>query len=357
MNQFDSLTADQLRDGTGEWLTDEQLRALSTYPLESIEQVYPHYVRAVEEPDQTFDPREDHPIFFGCYDWHSAVHSHWSLVRQLRLFPDHPEEAAIRDSFAERITPENVEGECEYFEENPTFEMPYGWSWLLRLIAELHAWEDPQGTRWREILSPLEDQIRELVETEFLTRDRPFRVGTHTNSAFGLRGIQSYARAIGDSEFASTVSEHATLLYAADEGYSLAYEPLGWDFLSPGLTEAALMGQVYAGEEFTRWFDRFLPGLTEDGSVALSPISVDPDTEDGLELHFVGLNLSRAWCLFDLAEAVGDETCTATHLLREAGLAHAKAGIEHAFTDAYAGAHWLSSFVLALLTRRAEPEW
>ena len=32
-------------------------------------------------------PRPDivqiHPAFFGCYDWHSAVHSHWLLARLL----------------------------------------------------------------------------------------------------------------------------------------------------------------------------------------------------------------------------------------------------------------------------------
>ena len=26
-----------------------------------------------------------HPAFFGCYDWHSAVHSHWLLARLLAI--------------------------------------------------------------------------------------------------------------------------------------------------------------------------------------------------------------------------------------------------------------------------------
>src|SRR5690606_14009025 len=29
-------------------------------------------------------PRQVHPAFYGCYDWHSAVHGHWLLIRLLR---------------------------------------------------------------------------------------------------------------------------------------------------------------------------------------------------------------------------------------------------------------------------------
>ena len=33
-------------------------------------------------------PRELTPAFYGCYDWHSAVHGHWLLARLSRLFPE-----------------------------------------------------------------------------------------------------------------------------------------------------------------------------------------------------------------------------------------------------------------------------
>ena len=41
-------------------------------------------------------PREIYPAFYGCYDWHSAVHGHWMLVRLLRRHPGLPIEAEIR---------------------------------------------------------------------------------------------------------------------------------------------------------------------------------------------------------------------------------------------------------------------
>src|SRR6476646_2157958 len=32
-------------------------------------------------------PKALHPAFYGCYDWHSAVHGHWMLAHILRHFP------------------------------------------------------------------------------------------------------------------------------------------------------------------------------------------------------------------------------------------------------------------------------
>ena len=28
------------------------------------------------------------PLFYGCWDWHSAVHSHWAMVKILKDFPE-----------------------------------------------------------------------------------------------------------------------------------------------------------------------------------------------------------------------------------------------------------------------------
>src|SRR5262245_35905112 len=41
-------------------------------------------------------PRELTPAFYGCYDWHSAVHGHWLLARLTRQFPDAPFAAKAR---------------------------------------------------------------------------------------------------------------------------------------------------------------------------------------------------------------------------------------------------------------------
>ncbi len=189
-------------------------------------------------------------MFYGCYDWHSAVHSHWCLVRLFRLFDDHPDEARIRDSIGERLTAANVERERERFEENSTFEKPYGWAWLLRLAAELRLWDDPVADEWRTTLRPLESRIVDLVESEFLTDERPFRVGTHENTAFALAGVLDYARVVGDGDLTAAVGERARAFYLDDSDYPVEYEPLGWDFLSSALSEADLLRRVLDRGEF-----------------------------------------------------------------------------------------------------------
>ena len=335
--------------GHADWIGPDLATALVEHPLDCVDTEYPHYTHAVESPDDTVTPSEDHPVFYGCFDWHSAVHSHWSLVRVLRLFDDHPDRSAIVESFDERLTSENVEAEVAYFEENPGFENPYGWGWLLRLAAELALWEDPLAAEYRETLRPLEDRIATLVREEFLTQERPFRVGTHGNTAFSLTAVVDYARVVDDEQLESRAVETSHTFYADDGDAPVAYEPLGWDFVSPSMTQADLMWRVFDEEEFERWYDAFLPDLAGEGEeTVLEPVDVS-DGEDGVALHLVGLNLSRAWCLAGLADALGDHPDAST--LRASAHRHAESGVGNAFTDDYAGAHWLSSFVLYLLTR------
>ena len=353
MNILESVDIETVLSGRVERIDTDVAGLLSRYPLESIETEYPHHVGSIEDPDAVPRPSEQHPMFYGCFDWHSAVHSHWCLVRQLRLFDDHPEAGRIRELLERRFTAEHVAGEVEYFERNPSFEKPYGWGWFLRLAAELHLWTDGSADRWRETLRPLENRIVALVEDEFLPQDRPFRVGTHHNTAFALQCVLDYARTVGDDSLDAAATATARRFYEDDEDYPVEYEPLGWDFLSPALTEANLLRRVLDRESFVEWFEAFLPAATTPPSDSiLEPVDADPSPDDGVELHLVGLNLSKAWCLADLASALEGRNERYAEAFERSARRHAESGLEHAFTDDYAGAHWLSSFVLYLLTRR-----
>ena len=95
-------------------------------------------------------PRELTPAFYGCYDWHSAVHGHWLLARLARLYPDAPFAPRARAALAESLTPEHIAGEVRYLQGKgrAPFERPYGLAWLLQLDAELIEWKDPQAQAW-----------------------------------------------------------------------------------------------------------------------------------------------------------------------------------------------------------------
>lgn len=353
MNSIANVETERILSGKSDWIGPDIATTLSQHPLSSIETEFPHFVRSVESPKGPERPRKRHPVFYGCYDWHSSVHSHWALIRQLRLFDDHPAAAEIAASIDARFSAENIAQEVEYLEENESFEKPYGWAWLLRLAAELHLWESNRATDWRSVIEPLEQKIVSLVESEFLSQDRPFRVGTHQNSAFALHCILDYTRTISNDSLETAVVTTATEFFAEDQNYPVEYEPLGWDFLSPSLTEADLMRRVYEQAEFIDWVERFLPDPTATPEqTILEPIDVETDPDEEIALHFVGLNVSKAWSLAGIAGALGDHRYAP--ILERSAKSHAERGVTQAFTDTYAGSHWLSSFVLYLLTRNED---
>lgn len=137
------------------------------------------------------------------------MHNHWCLVRQLRLFDDHPEQSTTVSTLDGRCTRERVEQEAAYFEGHESFEKPYGWAWFLQCVSELHLWESDRAATWRACFEPLEREIVERFERDVLTRDRPFRVGTHDNSAFALSIALDYARVVGDDAFEAAIVETA----------------------------------------------------------------------------------------------------------------------------------------------------
>jgi len=296
-------------------------------------------------------PRRLHPAFYGCFDWHSAVHGHWMLVRLLRRFPGLPESGRIRAALEGHLTEAALRAEAAYFREEgrKSFERTYGWAWLLQLTAELHDWDDADGRRWRERIRPLETTIVDRY-LDFLPRQTyPIRTGVHPNTAFGLALALDYARKAGHPQLEALLLERARTYFLADRDCPGSWEPGGEDFFSPCLMEADLMRRVLAPGEFVPWFSAFLPRLAEgEPAGLLSPATVT-DRSDGKLVHLDGLNLSRAWCMRHLADALPANHPGRPVLLKSARL-HAKSALAHVTSGDYAGEHWLASFAVYLLT-------
>lgn len=112
--------------------------------LANLQREYPNgLLHQLKSDADVQPPHVLHPIFYGCYDWHSAVHSYWQVARALRLFPDAAFAPAATELFNHAFTTENVAGEMAYLQERPGFELPYGMAWLLQLLAELHEMNTP----------------------------------------------------------------------------------------------------------------------------------------------------------------------------------------------------------------------
>ncbi|HET6592458.1 MAG TPA: DUF2891 family protein, partial [Xanthomonadales bacterium] len=139
--------------------------------------------------------------------------------------------------------------------------------------------------------------------------------------------------------------------HAEDRNCPIAYEPSGEDFLSPCLMEADLMRRLLPREEFSRWLTGFLPGIPRDGSGDWLETGIVNDPSDGKLVHLDGVNLSRAWNLRNIAQALPDSDTRIPALLAAADI-HALAGIASVSAAHYEGSHWLASFATYLVTRR-----
>src|SRR2546427_5886623 len=207
--------------------------------------------------DEELRERTLHPAFYGSYDWHSAVHMHWLLMRVLRLYPVSRIAPAIADALDKHLTPEAVEKELEYFRgpAGRTFERPYGWAWLLALQAEALA----AKSRWSRALAPLATELAQRFADYVRMSPYPVRAGAHGNTAFACALALDYARAAADAALEFESRKAARRWYGSDRDAPLAYEPSLDDFLSPSLMEAVLMGQILEAGGIHCLFQRLPP--------------------------------------------------------------------------------------------------
>lgn len=299
---------------------------LAELVLAAVHRPYPYKIAHVLHDDgDALPPRRLTPMFYGSFDWHSAVHGHWSLARLLRAFPAAPWASAVEAALARSFTREQAAGELAYLERHPGFEMPYGVAWLLALWAELDAFP-----AWQQVIAPLAQLARDRFAAWIARLPVPIRSGEHTQSAFAMGLAFDAGRRTGDEPLAAAIAQRARDFYAADASAPVAYEPSAYDFLSPSLAEADLMRRALPAAEFAAWLARFLPAFP------FTPVAC-ADRADGKLAHAGGLNLSRAWMLRKLGQ-------------RALAEAHAAEGLADVTGEHYAGAHWLGTFALYWLT-------
>ena len=324
--------------------------------LDCVQQEFPNKIsRTTDTAEEIGSPQELFPVFYGCFDWHSAVHGHWLLVRQLRVGP---QEAAWRDEAIAKlntnITPENVAGELANFRRSArgSWERPYGWAWVLQLTAELREYDDPNAKRWLAALEPLEADIVQATKDWLPKLAYPIRLGTHNQTSFAFTLMLDWADVSGDEAFADLIRSSAMTFHQNDDNCPLAYEPSGEDFLSPCLMTADLMRRVISGQEgFADWLSLNMPGIPTDGTTDWLPPAIVKDASDGKLVHLDGVNSSRAWNLYNIARALPESDPRRASLVATANI-HKDAGVAAVSDEHYSGSHWLASFATYLMTDR-----
>jgi hypothetical protein len=326
--------------------------------LACVHKEYPNKIAHVLSSDaDARPPRELTPAFYGCYDWHSAVHGHWLLARLARTFPEAAFAPRARAALARSLTPANITAEVAYLNGpgRVSFERPYGLAWLLQLAAELREWtEDPQAREWSAALAPLESLAASRIREWAPKLSHPIRVGEHSQTAFAFGLILDWARQAEDAAMTRLLEERARAFHGEDRHGPLAYEPSGHDFLSPCLAEADLMRRLLPPARFATWLRDFLPGIPTDGASSWLEPAVVTDASDPKLAHLDGLNLSRAWMLEGIVAGLpaGDGRLPT---LQASAKRHREAGLQAVTGAHYEGGHWLGSFAVYLATGRGLP--
>lgn len=295
--------------------------------------------------DHPITPKGLFPAFYGCYDWHSAVHSHWQIVKALSQFPNAPYKQAVIDALNCSLTPENIAVEMEWINKRKGFEMPYGMAWLLILCDELKRWDLPEAEKWLDALRPMEAHAFERFENYCQKMPMPNRGGLHNQTAFSLSLLWDVAMHQEKDELQALISKTACRFYGSDTLVNLQYEPSAADFLSPSLAEADLMGRILDPREFEIWLTLFEP----NGFAALAPVEV-VDPSNGQLAHWAGLNFSRSWMLDSLSKKLPSNH-RFVETLCENGRRHLEAALPLATHPAYMISHWVPTFAVYALTR------
>lgn len=310
-----------------------------------------------EQAFAPIDSFETKRAFYGCYDWHSAVNSAWTLVKLLKMYPTMATAPAIRDQLNRHFGASNIVGEVEFFNTAGAFELPYGYAWFLRLQGELESWDDPDGRRWATNLRPLATQFTARMVTYLDGLNQPVRVGIHPNTAMAMDNSLFYA-----SHFApqldSAIRRNAARLFAKDVHCNTAAEPGASDFQSPCLYEAVIMGELMPRAEYLAWLERFLPPVqstafrSETKTLGLE-FAESAHASVASTSHLVGLSLVRAMLLARLAELLPSDDARVP-VLRQVAVIQAQMGLPQIGAVGYDGSHyyatWVTTYFLAMPT-------
>mgnify|MGYP001581568994 CR=1 FL=1 len=291
--------------------------------------------------------------FHGCYDWHSAVHGHWALLRIARAGRGTRAAALAADR---SLSPQSVAKEASMLRENPAFEMPYGRAWFLLLASEHGRWAKETGASDPERLRPL---ARETAAS-MLGYYEKFPPTPHSreylNASWALARLHDWFVFDGNEAGKEAVKRHLEKGFLGkggpgfgdDRSIAEFFSPFGvWSYFitTAGTTEQvnALIAQRDFPETELAPVERLIPFPHRLAAVP-KPTA-----------HHFGMNWSRAWALKALGRKASDPALR-ERFTRAYG-EHMKRGLaDHAVHGADYGAygHWVPQFAVYALTDRDE---
>lgn len=282
-----------------------------------------HYAAALTEPIAVCVQRHDtqNPAFHGCIDWHSSVHGTWALVAYSWATGD----TRYKSLVDAELDPAALAAERSHLVADPTFEMPYGRAWFLRLAIDYHR---AYGS---DLLRPMADDVAASLVAHYTQTPPDPRSVAYQNASWALINLYDYGIATGDTKLTDFVLTEVKAHYldAAPCPVGELEESRG-EFMAVCTNWAWLVGLALPADKFQPWLDGFLPG-----DPPLAPITQKSTA------HLHGLNFSRAWGLWRLYRMSGEQR------FLKAYLAHFQETYTHPEDwkgDYGTVAHWVAQF-------------
>jgi hypothetical protein len=264
----------------------------------------------------------EHPLFHGCWDWHSAVHGHWALLENaIRL-----EEAEDIEWVVQRLESESMNLEFAFLTDHPLFEMPYGRAWLLRLILSY------RSITGKTLLDGKTQGVAKHLREWLGNTSLDPGTTEYLNPTWALIQLGAWSNALKDTETQAWVRERTQACFE-------------------GQTTSLHTDREGRGEFFSCWANQALLILNTLGEDALAKW-VRNQTFHPLDLqvvkkattaHHLAINASRAWGFQAVYQATRDDRwkhAYETHLTASFAL-H-----EQWKSDRRAYAHWVPQFTL-----------
>jgi Protein of unknown function (DUF2891) len=322
-----------------------------------------NYLWQYEKPPQLLENYDKNRAFFGCSDWHDAVASTWMLMSMLRQDPKIAVASSIKDIATTHFRKANMDGEYAYFTAPAlpgeggagfTFELPYGYAWLLKLYGETKGYNNADGKKMATALMPLAKWMSERYVFYLYNLKFPYRTGVETNTAWSMSLALDGVNLSEDTTLQTAIHANAVRLFGMDKDCPTGLEPQNTDLVSSCLSEAALMGRVMEQAAYVKWLDAFLPPVYSGEfqvyakDVDISHVNVaGPDAQVQLNAasHKIGLCFQRATDLLAIAYALPkDDPRVAVY--RQLAAISAQHGYDKLGSAGYEGQHWLPAFAL-----------
>lgn len=230
----------------------------------------------IQQTDTSF------PVFHGCIDWHSSVHGHWALLRAYR----ETQNKLFLQNVLSSLKMNGMEMELAYLKTNPSFEMPYGRAWFLKLMVEYEVVTGKRDFRY------FSDYVAKTLLNYILAQPFDPSKREYESLSWAAVNLVQYYKHIGDSGKIELIKE--LIAPSLEKKISLNADRYSTDFFSQWGNWAYLLSNILSQKDFANWLDM----------QKITPTQLHPITEINSN-HHLSMNYSRAWSFWSVYKMTG----------------------------------------------------